>query len=72
MRPRPGLDVVARLVMKHRGNCPQPCDGCELAAEVVGLLRVLRYVTRLPSTSIKPSATWPEGTVALVIIKGEE
>lgn len=45
MKSRPSLDVVEQLVAKHQGECPQPCDGCELAAEVVALLRLLRMVT---------------------------
>lgn len=46
MRPRPNLDVLERLVFKHDGmKCDQPCDGCELAAEVIALLRLVRFVT---------------------------
>lgn len=45
MKPRPSLDLLEQLVEKHRGNCPQPCDACDLAAEVVALLGLLRFVT---------------------------
>jgi hypothetical protein len=48
MKPRPSLDTLERLVGKHQGECSQPCDGCDLASEVVSLLRVLRVVTELP------------------------
>jgi hypothetical protein len=45
VKARPSLDVVERLVIKHRGDCAQPCDACDLAAEVIALLRLMRFVT---------------------------
>jgi hypothetical protein len=47
MKPRPSLDEVERLLAKHQGDCEQPCDGCELAAEVAVLLRLLRMVSEV-------------------------
>lgn len=44
-KPRPPLDVVEQLVAKHRGDCTRPCDACELAAEVVALLRWLSLLS---------------------------
>lgn len=54
MKPRPSLAEVERLVDKHKGGCKQPCDGCDLAAEVVALLRLMRFVTA-PEGSLMPA-----------------
>lgn len=42
---RPSLDRVEQLCVTHNGTCVQPCDGCDLAAEVTALLRLLRIAT---------------------------
>lgn len=50
MNPRPNLDALERLLAAHRGECPQPCDGCDLAAEVVSLHRLLQIIAVLGET----------------------
>lgn len=36
----PSLDRLEELLVKHNGDCPQPCDGCDLAAEARAVHRI--------------------------------
>lgn len=72
MNPRPSLDTVERLLHKHQGACVQPCEGCELASEVVALHRVLAFVAQgleevpdRPPPNLEPAALGPRPVEAL-------
>lgn len=45
MNARPGLDRLEQLLARHNGACAQPCDGCDLAAEVVAMHRLVQFIS---------------------------